>query len=755
LVLAGGFAAQHSRVPVSWDLCMVGIVASGLMVAHAQTRNAGLLLVGFFLFCLAGLAILDARLDERFAGDSVLTRVRIVDFPEVRGESALLLVSPVDDVRLPPNSRVSWFEPPVLPSLGETWEFELRLKQPRGSSNPTLFDYEGWLFRQRIHATGYIVPGKRNRLITAGYGSPIEKVRQRFVDDTEAATGSRNSAAVLAAIGVGARHNVSREQWRRYAMSGTSHLVAISGLHIGLAATTAFLLVSIFLGALRVLPNPYVIALLCSVTAAAGYALVSGFGVPARRATVMLVVAVVAIARRRQVKPAAVLAAAGLIIFLLDPVATMTPGFHLSFAAVALLLWLACRRGASAIVASLPGRALLAVRQLVLMQSFLLFGLMPLSVLIFQRIAFLSLPANLIAVPLFSIATVPLTLAGLVLGPVSERVAQLSLRAAAATIAWVDSLVAAILQLPLADVTIPAISGLMWLVVLLPALWALLPRGWPGRGLALLAVGALVAHVPKAPPRGCIDLHVLDVGQGLAVVAQTKSQFLVFDTGMAFRGGGSVAEQVVLPFLVSRGASRIDWLLISHGDIDHSGGFEALAAGIDIGAVLAGEPVTGAEACHAGREWTVDGVWFRVLHPVASEEHSGNNASCVLLVSAGLHEILLTGDIEADAEREILARASVPEVDVVIVPHHGSLTSSSAPLVGATSPQLAVVSAGYQNRWDFPRDAVVKRWQGAGAEVINTATAGAVSLRLCARGGVVELHKDRQTRHRFWREATG
>ncbi|MDJ0873522.1 MAG: DNA internalization-related competence protein ComEC/Rec2 [Gammaproteobacteria bacterium] len=753
LVIAGGFAAQHSRVPVTWDLCIAGLVASLLLLAHARTRPAGLVLLGYCLFLQAGLAIIDERLDQRFAGDSLLTLVRIVDFPGVRGDSLMLRVSPVDDRRLPPLSRVSWFEPPVLPAIGETWELELRLKRPRGSSNPGLFDYEAWLFRERIHATGYVVPGKRNRLISAANVRPIEGVRRRFVDSAEAATSSRDAAAVLAAIGVGARHKVSRQQWQRYAVSGTSHLVAISGLHIGLAATTAFLLASIVLGLLQVFRNSYFAALTCSVLAAGAYAAVSGFGVPAQRASVMLLAAVVAIVRRRQVGPVQVLAAAALLIFLLDPVATMTPGFHLSFMAVVLLLWLARRRHAKR--KTLPGRAWMAVRQLVIMQSHLLFGLMPLTVLIFQRIAFLSMPANLVAVPLFSTITVPLTLAALALGSVSEHAAQTLLRVAAATIVEVDSVVEAMRQLPLADIRIPALDASAWPVVVMPALWALLPRGWPGRGLALIAVVALVLHSPKPPPRGCADLHVLDVGQGLAVVTRTPSRTLVFDTGIAYQSGGSAAEQVVLPFLESKGISRIDWLIISHDDIDHSGGFETLAAGIDTGKVLAGESLAGAEACRAGLEWIVDDVRFRILHPGSAAGASGNDASCVLLVSTGAHSILLTGDIEADAERELLERGLPGAVDVVVVPHHGSATSSSASFVDATSPQVAVVSAGYGNRWGFPSEAVVERWQSVGAELIDTATAGAVSLRLCARGGVTGLRRDRQTRRRFWREGVG
>lgn len=723
------------------------------MLPYSRTRSAGLFLLGYCLFLQAGHAIIEARLDERFAGDSLLTHVRIVDFPKASNDALMLLVSPVDDRRLPPLSRVSWFEAPVSPNIGETWELELRLKQPRGSSNPGLFDYEAWLFRQGIHATGYVVQGKRNRLISAGDLAPIDSIRRKFVDAAESATSSRDAAAVLSAIGVGARHLVSRQQWERYAVSGTSHLVAISGLHIGLAATTTFVLASALLGVLRIVPNAYIAALLCSLLASAAYAAVSGFGVPAQRASVMLSAVVVAIARRRQVAPVHVLAAAALLIFLLNPVATMTPGFHLSFTAVVLLLWLARRRDVTH--SALPGRALQAIRQLVIMQSHLLLGLMPLTVLIFQRVAFLSMPANLIAVPVFSVVTVPLTLAGLAFGAVSERALLALLGVAAITILKVDSLLSALQRLPLADIKVPALDGTTWLVVFLPALWALLPRGWPGRGLALLAVTALVTYVPEPPPRACADLHVLDVGQGLAVAAQTRNRTLLFDTGMAFRGGGSVAEQIVLPFLESRGVSRIDWLVISHDDIDHSGGFEMLVAGIDTNKVLAGEPLPDAEPCRAGLEWIVDGIRFRFFHPRPAAFQSGNNASCVLLMSAGAHSILLTGDIEADAERELLERGLPGSVDVVVIPHHGSSTSSSTPFVHATSPQIAVVSAGYKNRWGFPSKRVVERWQSAGADVINTATAGAVSLRLCAGSGVTRLRKDRLVRHRFWREGAG
>ena len=751
LVIAGGLAAQHSRVPLSSDLCTLGLVASLCLLCRKRTRGAGFLFTGFLLFMQVGLEIIDDRLDERFAGDSMLTQVRIADFPEVSGESLHLLVSPIRDPRLPRLSRVSWYAAPVAPALGETWELELRLRPPRGSSNPGAFDYEAWLFRQRIHATGYVVPGKRNRLLESTGASPRNVVRQDFVN--LALEVSAAEAAVIAAVGVGARHLVSSDQWERYAASGTSHLMAISGLHVGLAAASAYLAFSVIFGVSGIVANPQAMALPCSVLAAAAYAALSGFGVPAQRATLMLVIATVAVARRRQVDPAVVLAAAALAVYLIDPVSVMAPGFSLSFLAVAALLWLA--RHQQSPVAGFPARQLRALQRLLTMQCFLLLGLMPLTVLLFQRIAMLAMPANLVAVPVFSFVTVPLTLVSLVIRPLSESAARVTLQLAAAGVAWVEAFIDGLLHLPLADIRIASISGFMWVGVLLPALWVLLPKGWPGRRLAPLAAAALVVQVPDAPPRGCLDTHVLDAGQGLAVVIQTHRRFLVYDAGMSFRGGGSVGEQVVLPFLVSRGATRIDWVLISHADLDHSGGLKALTEHAEIGSLLAGEALPGALQCVTGQAWFADGLQFRILHPASSSEGAGNNASCVLLVTAGRHGVLLTGDIEAKAEREILQRSDLRDIDIVVVPHHGSLTSSSMPFVDAASPLVAVVSAGYRNRWGFPKEAVAERWRSVGAEVVTTASSGAVSLRLCREGGLVGITKDRERRRRFWREGPG
>jgi competence protein ComEC len=756
LLLAGGFAAQHSRVPLSSDLCKLLLVASILMLAHRRARYPGCALLGFVLFFSAAQEIVDGRLVTRFAGDSLLTQVRIVDFPKMTSHSVVMLVEPIDDARLPARSRVSWYEPAVAPSIGDVWELELRLKRPRGASNPGVFDVEAWMFRNKIQATGYVVPGKRNRLLETGTESGVDGFRRQFVSRATKAASSPEVSAVIAAVGVGARHQISREQWHRYALSGTSHLMAISGLHIGLAATAAFLFARAIAVVLRPRGNAHIVAIGVGVLVATVYAGASGFGVPAQRASLMLVVAAGAIVRRRKTDPLAIVAVAAFVIFILDPVATMTPGFSLSFSAVVLLLWRARFRESAAGAASYVAKAGHWLRQLATLQVSLFFGLMPLTVLLFDRVAFLATPVNLIAIPLFSLLTVPFTLVGLVLGDNFGRMGHIALQIAAATIERLESLIEVAVRLPFADTTVAALHSVGLCVAILPVLLVMLPRRWPGRYVAVLAVGALLLHAPQPPDKGCVDLHVLDVGQGLAAVLQTHSSTLLFDTGPSFRGGASAAEQIVVPFLKSRGIRRIDWLVVSHADIDHSGGVRAIYEVADVSELLVGEPLRdsgfASSPCLTGRRWATDEVRFRLLHPDSDTPRRGNDSSCVVLIEVGRHGLLLTGDIEADAEREIIESRQWNSIETIVVPHHGSLTSSSVPFISAVSPNVAIVSAGYGNRWGFPKAAVVARWQAVGARVLNTATSGAVSLRLCADSGIGRVRLDRHERRRFWRD---
>jgi len=715
-----------------------------------RVRWLAYLLLGFALFIQAGNSIVADRLAEKFAGDSMLTRVRVADFPKITGVSVTMLVEPIHDKRIPPRSRITWFDPPQIPAIGDIWEFELRLRRPRGNSNPGLFSLENWMFREQLHAAGYVVAGKRNHLLQAGELSSVETYRRNFVERAKKHGGS--AAPVLAAIGVGTRHLISRQQWDRYAITGSSHLMAISGLHIGLAAATAFYFIAAFSGVFRLPGNHLDQAAIGAAGMAAAYALISGFAVPSQRAIVMLGLAAIAFLGRRRADPGRILATVALLVFVIDPVSLMMPGFSLSFGAVIALLWFARRYWRP--------HGGLRIFQLLIMQFILLLGLMPLTVLIFQRIAITAPLVNLITVPVFSFITVPLTLASMVLDPAWDAASVALLRVSAASIRGIEWIIGEVAKLPIADVFVAGVdgfSGTVSGVALLPALWIILPRGWPGRWVAVLAMIALVFNKPAAPEHACIDAHVLDVGQGLAVVVQSSDHTLVFDTGASYRGGGSAAAQVVLPFLRYKGIEAIDWLVASHSDDDHAGGVSTLVKQIEVGHILAGEELPDVDhrifGCEMGQAWAADGIGYRFLHPGPGNSLSGNDSSCVLTISAGNHRLVLTGDIEAAGEHSVLAHLPFEAANVVLIPHHGSLTSSSPAFVNRLRPDLAVASAGYANRWGFPKERVTKRWEGAGAVVLDTASSGAVSFRLCERGGLSRLREERSQQRRFWHDS--
>lgn len=758
MLLAGGFAAQHSRVLLDSDHCKLLFVAIILTFLIRRVRSIACLMLGFLLFMQAANGFVDMRLEPRFAGDSMMTRVRIVDFPRTAGTTVSMLIAAIDDARIPARTRVTWFDPPQSPEFGDIWALEVRLRRPRGNSNPGLFSLEDWAFREKLGATGYVVGGPRNQLLEQHTLSGVDAYRRDFVRRVEEPGGAFHP--VLAAIGVGSRHLLSRADWDRYAKTGTSHLMAISGLHIGLAAAAAFGLFVFLSGRGRFRGNHLDQATLAGLATAAAYACVSGLAVPSQRAMITLALAAVAMLSRRRPVPARIVAVAAMAIFFADPVSTLTPGFNLSFAAVTVLLVCSVIYTGPVHSAGCLRKPITVVQKLVSLQLGLLLGLMPLTILYFQRVTLLAPLANLMTVPVFSLVTVPLTLASMAADPFSHSASAILIRLSAASVRVIERIITGLAKLPVADTFVAGVNGFdsaMMCVILLPALWIILPRAWPGRRIALLAVAVLLLYRPPPPPRACIDAHVLDVGQGLAVVVQSRQHTLVYDTGASYRDGGSAAEQLVLPFLRYRGVRRIDWLIVSHADDDHAGGVSAMVRTIDIGQLVAGEalvePGRVVMSCRAGQAWQADGVDYELLHPPANAGFAGNDASCVLAVRVGHRQLVLTGDIELAAEQDLLAREVVSRASIVLIPHHGSLTSSSPSFVNRLRPEIAIASVGHANRWGFPRERVTRRWQGVGAEVLDTARSGAIGFRLCANEGVSRLVQERQRRRRFWHDS--
>ena len=753
-LLAGLYAPQLSSFASHSDLILLAsfAIVAGYIIGRALP--VVLFCTGYGLFIVAAGQVIDARIPAEFVGDSIMTEVRVIDFPQRQGPT----VSMTGEVRgnpwVPGRIRISWFEPDAEIRLGDVWQLELRLRRPRGTANPGVFDYETWLFRERVAATAYVVDSRRNALIQSGDLGPIDRLRRRAVERTVAVVTEPERAAVLSAISVGARHLVAREQWDRYARTGTTHLMAISGLHVGMVAAAGYFLAAVISGIFIRGSNHHRTSTVVALCFAIAYSVVSGLAIPAQRSALMISLVALAVLRHRPVQAFTVIATASVLISAASPLATMAPGFKLSFLAVLVLVWMA-RRLVPVQSGSLLSAPLRASRQLGGMQVMLLFGLMPFTVLIFGHISLAAPLVNMLAVPVFSLATVPLTLCGLLLDGPLHIAGDHLLRLASVSLGLVEWVIEYAAQLPAASVTPPVITGWSSALLVLPLAWVVCPPGWPGRNVAWIAALAVILHEPSRPAQSCAAVDVLDVGQGLAVSIATRSSTLLFDTGPAFRGGGDAAESVVLPFFAGRGVNRLDELVVSHADLDHAGGVSSLVRDLPVGTLRIGEPLDGiavAQRCVAGELWRVDGIDFEFLYPDAKSDISGNDASCVLQVSAGLHRLLLTGDIERAAEAELLRSGTLQDVDVVIVPHHGSRTSSSPSFVRALHPDLAIISAGFGNRWGLPHVEVVERWRASGAEVLTTAASGAISLRLCEQGGIEAPTRQRVRQRRIWHE---
>lgn len=650
-------------------------------------------------------------------------------------------------VDVPARWRLSWYRPEFRLRPGQDLQILVRVRQARSLGNPESFDYEGWLFREGVGGTGYV--RKLAATQRSAQSLPQWWLRERALLYERLSTLIPTRGALLGALAVGARHEFTARDWTVLRRTGTSHLVAISGLHVGLVATGAFLVLRALL-----LRSPWLLiglyaadlAAIGALTSAFVYTALAGFGVPAQRALLMLAMATVAFLSRYRIAPGEALGVALVGVLAANPLAVLGAGFWLSFGAVATLL-------AVVMPYALPGESAQGrwlhggwIAGLIRTQWAIALALAPLLLLNFGELAVLAPLVNLLAVPWFSFVLVPATLLLTLLCIVQEDFASL-------LSGWVSPLVAHtwfalqwLADVPWGSVAWPGRP--LSLVVCAAAGTAafLLASGFPGRGLFLVLL--IPVFTWRAPPLGPgqVRLTVLDVGQGLAALVETRHHVLIYDAGPASPGGFDAGASVVVPALRARGWRNVDRLVVGHGDQDHAGGTLAVLEAFPGTPLLAGPGVKQAGTrCGAGQSWEWDQVQFSFLHPTARAD-SENNGSCVLRVAGNGGVVLLTGDIQRVAEAELVSRGAALAASVVVVPHHGSATSSTSAFVQAVSPDLAIVPAGFNNRWGMPDAAVVARWRMAGAQVLTTGDSGAVVLVL-DRAGVRLERLGRRTRY--------
>lgn len=729
----------------AWLGLLLGLAVLAILIRQGWATAA---LLGFVLAAWTGQQRLADRLDPALEGADLAVSGHVLGLPQ-RDARSLRFDFAVQQAPagVPQRLRLSWYEGAPVLRAGDCLHLQLRLKRARGLVNPAGFDFERYALAAGIGATGYV----------SGGGLPDSACARRDLDRWREAIAATldhtlepgRQRATLKALAIGDTRELDDEAWDLFRATGTTHLIAISGLHVGLAAALggglAWLLYWLFPSLGLRWPRPVAMAIGALLTATA-YALLAGFSLPTQRTLITIAAMLAGVLTRRELGWWTRYALALVAVLLIDPLAPLSAGFWLSFGAVAWLILAFGERWAP-----LP-----LWRAWLWPQLGLSIALLPLGLAFFQQTSLAAPLVNLLAVPYVTFIVVPVLLLGLACWPIAP------VSAALFGLAWwllgaFDALVLMAADWPAARWAMPAPGVIAWMLALLGTLWLLAPRGFPGRALGVFALLPLFLPPRETLPAGGLDVSLLDVGQGQATLIQTAGHALLIDTGPGFPDGGDLGDRVLAPALVQLGVNQLDRLIVSHDDLDHAGGTRSLQRRLPIEAIATSAPasIPGATLCETGQRWHWDGVDFELLHPPATLPYLDNDSSCIVRIQSPGGSVLIPGDASELIEARLLReQPDALNVDVLIAGHHGSKSSSSAEFLRAVSPSWVLYSAGWRNRYGFPRPEVRARVAALPARELNTAESGAIRVRL-RPGQPPQLDGWRQREPRWWREGQG
>jgi competence protein ComEC len=760
-LLAGVLCVQWlPTLPPRWLDLSVGVAAICLGWRFPSMRLPAVFLIGAALASWHGEGEMRARLPREWEGRDFFVTGVVDELPRGGSEAASFVMKiekaaaegadlGLADIPLRGRIRVSWYRADGVPEVCSRWRLKLRLKRPRGLINPGGTDTERSALERGIVATGYVREDAGNGPVGAGEFC-VDGVRDAISRQIALRLPDPHDARLLQALSVGDTRGLDRDDWEVARANGISHLIAISGFHVGIAAIFGVWLCG---GVWRCLPAlalrlPRTSAqALAAFGWAAVYSALAGFGLPTVRTLLMIAIVAMARCTRRAVGGAQSLALALIAILAVDPLAVLSAGFWLSFVGVAFLM----------LSLSIGGQGWRGfIRELTQAQWLMTVSLLPLTLWFFGRASLVGALSNLVAAPFVSFIVVPLTLLGTLLLALMPPWATPVYRLAGWAMHGQWWLLERMAVWPGAHWYLPAVTPAALVLATTGALWLFLPRGMPARLPGLLLFVPLLFPPRLLPAPGGFQVWVLDVGQGLSVLLRTRNHALLYDTGARFPSGFDLGEAVVLPSMRALGVDSLDILMLSHADNDHAGGAESVAAAFPQAQRYSGEPgrlSLSAQPCEEGQRWEWDEVRFQVVHPSDSPASTrSNDRSCVLLVEGRGGQLILTGDIGSRVEPAVATALGTRAGSVLLVPHHGSRSSSSTDFIASLGPSLAVVSAGWRSRFGHPHPLVLQRYLDAGVPVLNTADSGALAIEFPAADPPRVAARWRQRQRRYWRE---
>ena len=762
-----------------WVLLIMGAVSPFLFASTLPSGVALVLLLltaiccskfkpGLRVFCIVPVLFLITTLTINHRISQRLPLSESKSSHEINGVIGSLPVSNRDGIRflflpeqrtgrIPSKIYVNWYKSrhgaggsvPDVPQVraGERWQLQLMLRSPRGRINFHGMDAERWYFTQGIGALAYVQDGENVRLSGPSWFNLQhwrESVLIRLTEEAEGIPALR----MLVALAIADRRGLHPRDREIFSATGTGHLLAISGLHIGLAAVMGFYLGR--LGLLLLFTSlkqriAVVLPLLVAWLAAFLYSALSGFGVSTQRALIMLTVATVVLLSRRNIQPVQAWLIAMSLVLMADPFAPLRAGFWFSFIAVAVLMMLFVPRHGP-----MP-----AWRRVLFAQLGISLVMAPLGMYWFQQASLPGLLANLVAIPVVSMLIVPLVLIALALlwlpGPLAGWVLTIAGHSANWLLMMLDHL-SGLQPLGFSATRVPGITATA--LAMLGAAVVMLPRGTPGRFAGLLLLLPLLLPAINTPGKTETQIDFLDVGQGLSVLLTTRNYQLVYDTGpgngLEGDAGLDMVAGTIQPMIRATGREP-DLVITSHADLDHAGGLGRLQSAYPDASYLASLPVkrAGIRPCNTPESWMKDGLEFRILHPSPGLPYLGNDSSCVISVNGPGLSLLLSGDISRIVEQRLVHEGLEPHA-ILSAPHHGSSTSSSQILIDAVRPEWVLISAAAGNRFGFPRTDVLERYATAHIPTLNTAQCGGIRITTDVMGGI-RLDSARVIRKALWR----